>query len=121
MQSRKVPLTLVHSGDESVPSWGGGILGMLPQIIPWSTSRVSAKWLQLTGYTSNPGRAVWNPWPEFSLGESLCLRYTIAMKANCPLETSLLRLNLLLLQQQCFCPGLVSFVFFEFMLIPSPI
>lgn len=52
MQSRTVPLTLVHSRDESVPCWGGGILGILPQTIQWNTSRVSAKWLQLTGYNA---------------------------------------------------------------------
>lgn len=40
---------------------------------------------------SNPARAGWCHWPEFSSGESLCLRYTIAMKANCPLEASLLK------------------------------
>lgn len=52
MQSRTGPLTLVHSGDGSVPRWGGEILGILLQIIQWSTSRVSAKWLQLTGYSA---------------------------------------------------------------------
>lgn len=38
--------------DESVPCWGGGILGILPQTIQWNASRVSAKWLQLTGYNA---------------------------------------------------------------------
>lgn len=57
----------------------------------------AVNWVQCWVY--KPSRAVWYHWPEFSSGESLCLRYIIATKANCPLETSLLRLNLLLLQQ----------------------
>lgn len=57
----------------------------------------AVNWVQCWIY--NPGRAVWYHWPEFSSGESLCLRCTIATKANCPLETSLLSLNLLLMQQ----------------------
>lgn len=47
-----MPLTLEHSGDDSVSCWGQGILGILPQIILWNTSMVSANWLQLTGYNA---------------------------------------------------------------------
>lgn len=104
-----MPLTLVHNRDENGNRWR---TGMLPS--PDHAARRFKGYSEVAAVTwvqcgvCNPGRAERYHWLEFSSGRSLSLRYKFAMKANCPLENSLLVLNLLLLQQQCFWPGLQS-------------
>jgi len=95
-----VPLTLADCRDEDVSCWGAGILRSphhSAKHFKGYSGVAAVHWVQREACTA--GRARPYRWLAFSWGRSLCLRYAIAVKANWPLETSLLSLNLLSLRQ----------------------
>lgn len=108
-----MPLTLAHGRDENVNCWGVRILTSPDHSAKhWKGYSEAAAVTWVRRGARNPGRQSRMVSLASVQLRKVSVRYSTAVKANCPLETSLLVLNLLSLRRGCFCLGSQSVLCF---------